>query len=152
MSEFQQKKQLPSMYKMMYDFSRYLSEDLREAIRKNNIGVTHKLRNSISFTLRRNGNEVSSIILKYNDYGKFVDMGVGRGMPLGSRKQLGASFFKKRNEKGQLLRHMRKPNPWYSKTIYRQNVRLGDMLEEYYGITSTNIIKENLPTTITLQM
>ena len=50
--------------------------------------------------------------LSYALYGKFVDMGVGRGMAAGVRKG-DDGYDRVRKNRGQLRRHTRKPRNWY---------------------------------------
>lgn len=70
--------------------------------------------------------------LSYALYGKFVDIGVGRGMAAGVRK--GQDGYERvRNSRGKLRRHQRKARPWYSKEIAHQTHRLSELLLELYG-------------------
>ena len=61
-----------------------------------------------------NGNP-DRIILTFNYYGKFVDMGVGKGVP---------------HAKVELSN--RKAKPWYSKTFYSQLMKLSEILQVKY--------------------
>ncbi|WP_343524398.1 hypothetical protein [Pedobacter sp.] len=84
----------------------------------------------IGHVIQANG-DVDSVIVKFMQYGRFVDMGVGRGMSKGSRLELGESnFSKKRNRLGQLLKLRRKAKPWYSKTKWREVLRLRELLAD----------------------
>ena len=62
-----------------------------------------------------NGNP-ELIIFTFEYYGKFVDMGVGRGVPL---SQVEFSY--------------RRPKPWYSKVFFSQLEKLKDILADKYG-------------------
>ncbi len=62
----------------------------------------------------------------FNHYGRFVDMGTGRGVS---------------HESVQLSN--RRARPWYSKTFFSQLEKLKDILEEKYGIKAQySIIQE----------
>ena len=87
--------------------------------------------------------------LSYALYGKFVDMGVGRGMGAGIR-QKDDGFDRIRNTRGQLHRHTREPRNWYSRELSYQTKRLSELMLDLYGkvliTTATDISGE---TTIT---
>ena len=70
--------------------------------------------------------------LSYALYGKFVDMGVGRGMGAGIRKK-DDGFERIRNTRGQLHRHTRKPRNWYSRELSHQTKRLSELMLDLYG-------------------
>ena len=70
--------------------------------------------------------------LSYALYGKFVDMGVGRGMKAGVRKG-DDGYDRIRNTRGKLRRHVRKARPWYSKEIAHQTKRLAELMLDLYG-------------------
>lgn len=103
---------------------------LKEALSSTGGGRrTDKLLNSISGELIRNSRGLDQILIKFKQYGRFVDMGVGRGMPAGGFRSLGeTTFLKKRNRKGQLHALARKPNPWFSKTKTRELARLRELI------------------------
>jgi len=101
-----------------------------------------KLSQSIVGEIIRNGQEAEQIIIKFAQYGRFVDMGVGRGMPIGSRKQLGEKqFSKKRNRGGQLHHYYRSPKPWFSKTKVREVARLRELLANHYAYKAMNEVE-----------
>lgn len=87
---------------------------LREQIQKRNIGVTDELVGSIASEMRRMAEGFLEGDLVFDESGRFVDMGVGRGHALGSRGALEST----RGAIG------RKPKPWYSRTYYG---RLNDL-------------------------
>ncbi|MGN8055634.1 hypothetical protein ACTJKN_05125 [Pedobacter sp. 22163] len=82
----------------------------------------------VGHVIQSNG-DVNSVIVKFMQYGRFVDMGVGRGMTKGYKSELGASnFARNRNDQGQLHKFNRKAKPWYSKTKYREIARLREIM------------------------
>lgn len=80
--------------------------------------------------------------LSYALYGKFVDMGVGRGMAAGVRRG-DDGYDRVRRTRGQLRRHTRKPRNWYSRELSYQTKRLAELMLDLYGTvliaTATNV-------------
>lgn len=72
------------------------------------------------------------IRLSYALYGKFVDMGVGRGHGQGVKKG-DDGYNRLRNTRGQLRRFERKARPWYSKEVAHQTKRLSELMLDLYG-------------------
>lgn len=70
--------------------------------------------------------------LSYALYGKFVDMGVGRGMAAGVRKG-DDGYERVRHSRGQLRRHQRQAKRWYSTEMAHQTHRLSELLLDLYG-------------------
>lgn len=80
--------------------------------------------------------------LSYALYGKFVDMGVGRGMGAGITKK-DDGYDRIRRNRGQLRRHTRKPRDWYGREMGYQTKRLSELMLDLYGTvliaTATNV-------------
>lgn len=71
---------------------------------------------SFMFDVREQSNgEVDKIVHAYNYYGRFTDMGVGRGVPMGTS---GSN---------------RKEKPWHSETYWRSVAVLTNKMSELYG-------------------
>lgn len=122
-------------------------DKLREALKAQQVGRhSGHLLNSIAGELKRSSGTVEEVIIKFQQYGRFVDMGVGRGFQRGSRKQLGdQKFGKKRNAAGQL--HSvggRTPKPWFSKTKTREVARLRELLIDHHENLVLNEIENRL--------
>lgn len=100
---------------------------------------------SFAFQLVANGGNIEEVIFKFKAYGRFVDMGVGRGVPKGARGT--AAFNKARKENGQLQRYGRKPKPFYSKTKTREIGILRTILIRDYGINSLSQLESAFNTT-----
>lgn len=75
-----------------------------------------------------NGN-VQRIEFAFNYYGKFVDMGVGRGVTL---------------EEVNNPDNRRKPKPWYGRTFYAEVQKLGRLMAEKYAHKGALTIVENI--------
>ena len=126
-------------------------QNLREQISKLKIKDTGHLLASIHGALIGSaGDDVERLSVAYAMYGKFVDMGVGRGMGAGVRKSNDA-YTRIRDEKGQLYRHSRKARPWSSKEMGRQTFRLSTLLSEYYGDTMIAVTLD-MPATVEINL
>jgi hypothetical protein len=108
------------------------------------IGQSGQLYDTLNHTLiRAAGGNVEKIEFLFNYYGSFVDMGVGRGMPLGGKGE-NENYSKYRNERGQLHVYRRKAKKWYSPVIYRELITLRELLASKYGIIGGSIISEKI--------
>ena len=86
------------------------------------------------------GGDIQRIEFAFHYYGKFVDMGVGRGTRLGD---LPMSRTKRRFA-GRFLGTGRVPRKWYSKTFYSESQRLAEILQKEYGHRGQMVITENI--------
>ena len=92
------------------------------------IGHSGKLINSFAHhVITQSGGDPEKIEFAFEYYGKFVDMGVGRGVTIGEVE------FSDRRRK-----------PWYSKTFFSQVKRSGEILGEKYARKGQAVIIENL--------
>lgn len=84
-------------------------------------------------------NGVATIRISFLLYGKYVDMGVGRGVPQGAA---GTKAFKaSRNSRGQLNSYKRKPKRFYSDNMGKETVILGGILINEYSKAFGELIK-----------
>jgi hypothetical protein len=79
------------------------------------------------------------IQLAFNFYGRFVDMGVGRGVKIGNVKENATS----RRLEGKMLGNRRRPRKWYSKTLRAETLRLTEILAQQYGRSVIDMILQN---------
>jgi hypothetical protein len=86
------------------------------------------------------GGDVQRIEFAFRYYGKFVDMGVGRGTKLGDQPMSQGM----RKLSGKLLGMKRVPKKWYSKTFYAETQKLIEILQEEFGHRGQIIISENI--------
>lgn len=85
-------------------------------------------------TVKRNTSNAGYLELRFAEYGRFIDMGVGRGYKKGSKESLGKKeFAKKRNALGQLHNANRQRINWYSGLAYKMVYS-----ELKYAITAKN--------------
>jgi hypothetical protein len=90
--------------------------------------------------LASSGGDVQKIEFAFRYYGKFVDMGVGRGTRLGDQPiSMGVHKLS-----GKFLGMKRVPKKWYSKTFYSETQRLVEILQEEYGHRGQVSISENI--------
>lgn len=75
-----------------------------------------------------NGN-VAKIEFAFNYYGKFVDMGVGKGVTLEDVGNPNTT---------------RKPKPWYSRTFYAEVKKLTEILAQKYARKGVLTVIENI--------
>lgn len=79
--------------------------------------------------------DVDRILFAFEYYGKFIDMGVGRGVTVANIAQSG-----------------RKPKPWYGKIFFSQVKKLSEIMQEKYArqsaIEIANVL-ENIENTNT---
>lgn len=123
--------------KCVQDYLQSVEVALQALIRRKNIGVTDDLVNSIRSRAYQAAAGASGDLL-FKEYGRMVDMGAGRGHPLGglaaTKVELKAS-----NTKGLALikDKVRKPKKWYSPTVYGKLTYLQNKL--LYGFTQEAI-------------
>jgi hypothetical protein len=119
-------------------------ERFQEALKKNKVGVTDKLFKSfLSNVIRSSGGQVSRIEIEFLFYGRYVDMGVGKGFPIGGHKSF-RDFSRYRDARGRLLKMGRKPKKWYSKTKTFEIGKLTTLLAEQYGLQTAKAVESAL--------
>ena len=106
---------------------------LEQALDARGVGVTDALRASLAFrVMRGSGSNKGSYQLLFNESGRMVDMGSGRGvrgLQSDTRKE---SAVKKSNA------NVRKPKKWYSKTFYGSLNNLITRLSRNYAEYAAN--------------
>lgn len=110
------------------------------------------LYNSLLATAIKNSDgDLKVAIIRFNYYGRYVDMGVGKGVPIGGQKEK-TDFLKYRNEKGQLHKYKRKPKKWYSRTLAGRVKTLSELLAEQFGIEVIHILEQGLKTDVRMDL
>jgi hypothetical protein len=82
--------------------------------------------------------------LSYALYGKFIDMGVGRGMGQGVRRG-DDGYDRIRNSRGRLRRKERKARKWYGREMAYQTKRLAELMSELHGTILISAASDALP-------
>lgn len=104
-----------------------------DRIEKLGVQYSFQLEESLLYELIGNsGGLPERIEFSFNYYGKFVDMGVGRGVKLDQVKF-------QRMDGGR-----RRPKTWYSKVMYGQMQRLREIMQQKYARIGTLVIYENI--------
>ena len=130
---------------MVADWSAYLKNDLAKMLVKKKIGNTGSLAASVKYHIVSDSDGPVKVVFEFNHYGKFVDMGVGRGQKLGDVKG-NAEIMRAAGIKG------RKAKKWYSKTIFPEANTLALLLKEQYGIKAIELINDSIQSTINMTM
>jgi hypothetical protein len=107
---------------VMQWFLPIMVERLEKELGVQSVGFTGKLRDSFKYKVRAAGNKVSGEV-KFNFYGRFVDMGVGKGVTLGE-KQNNRQISSNRSG----LTHKRVAKPWFSKVYALERERLSEIM------------------------
>jgi hypothetical protein len=115
-----------------------LVQRLKEKATQLNINNTGALINSIDAQVLQATDNSLFIRLNYKEYGKYVDMGVGRGVRIGARGS--NAFAQARNGRGQLLRYRRRPRKWYSPVIGKETVILAGIVSRNYADRFGNLM------------
>jgi len=96
------------------------------------------LYNSFGFQVQASSEGLQKILITYLNYGKYVDMGVGRGVAVGDRGT--SAFSRYRNSGGQLRNYKRKAKKWYSPVIFHEQVMLMHIMADQFGDAATSTI------------
>lgn len=143
---------MPTQFETVEKWLEFTLDDLRANIQRLKINDTgHLLASVQGHLVAAAGGDVQKLSIAYAAYGKFVDMGVGRGMGAGIRKR-DSDYARIRDERGRLHTFSRRPRPFASKVIGRQSFRLSVLLSDYFGETITANIQDALPAQITLNL
>lgn len=115
----------------------------KEALKKEGVEeFSRDLINSLLAETVRNGGDIEKVIFKFKGYGRFIDMGVGRGVATGKRGS--NSFAKSRRDDGKLKNYGRKVKPWYSKTKTREVAILRQLLVTQYQVQTLAELEDGL--------
>lgn len=109
--------------------------ELKKALTRMNIGVTDDLYRSLLYqVMRASGSFDGQYQLSFHEYGRFVDMGTGRG----GRAKYESMAGNRRKLVG------RKPKKFYSKTTYGMLNRLIESIAYGYQEATADTVKEAL--------
>jgi len=128
-----------------------LTDRLHNALDKYNIGkLDGALWRSIqAATIAENGN-AEKVITRFLQYGRFIDMGVGRGVPIGLAGT--GAFSAARNDDGTLRRNRRRKKVWYSKTYYADVMRFKELYLQTFNQQVPGQISEALAGDISMNI
>ena len=112
-------------------FADYVIKRWLTKIKSLGIGKSNELYNSFVAEVTRNANgDVNKMIFTFRYYGRFVEMGVGKGISLAD---IGVGS--------------RAPKPWYSKIFVSQVKKLAELMGKDLAYKSTQTIVEILSDT-----
>ncbi|MDB4922808.1 hypothetical protein, partial [Mucilaginibacter sp.] len=122
---------------------------LHQALDKYNIGkLDGQLWKSLQEHIVKNNGDAQKVIIQFLQCGRFVDMGVGRGVPIGAAGT--SAFSAARNANGTLKHYARKPKPWFSRAYYRESQRFAELFAKEFNKQIPVQIIEAMNTNITL--
>lgn len=112
---------------------------------KRKLTRTRDLYNSFGRELRMSSSGLDVLKIDFNMYGRFIDMGVGRGV------NTNAALLRKRYgiHKPDVPR---KPIKWYSKRKTSEEKRLSEILVQRYGMGLIQMAETLLSNTVTLNL
>lgn len=118
---------------------------MKIAAKRLNIGVTNEAINSLAYTAVQQGAEGGIAKLSFEDVLRFVDMGVGRGHPLGGLKAVRVALQSSK-QKGiaQIRDKGRKPKKVYSKIAYGKLTWLENTLLHGYTEETIAMLKQQM--------
>ena len=113
----------------------------KEKLQKLRIGQSGALESSfIKEVVGTPSGDIISIQFSFRYYGKFVDMGVGKGTAIGGVAENRTS----RALEGKMLGNRRRAKKWYGKTFYAEVATLKEILIKEYAHKGTLVICENI--------
>ena len=108
----------PFIIKCLNDYMNSLENTMRISAKRMGIGISQEAINSLSFVTAAAGTGAVSQ-LSFKQYLRFVDMGVGKGHPLGGMTSMKLTLLsQKKTGSVQLNKNGRKPKKVYSKPAY----------------------------------
>jgi hypothetical protein len=124
------------MQKAVREYMESVREGMRRAGARLKVNDTGDALATISYAAAISGPADVSASLSFKEYLRFVDMGVGKGRPLGGLKEV-RQTLQASNNVGVVLKSTRKPKKVYSKVAYGNLTWLENKL--LYGLTEETI-------------
>lgn len=116
--------QLINMHDAVKGWAEVAIDKLGDALDDYEIGPLHgPIWQSLMYQLIEHNGDVEQVLIKFRQYGRFIDMRVGKGMKLSQRGQ----------PSDKAGSYGRKKRPWYSRTKTREIGILRYVLVKYYG-------------------
>jgi hypothetical protein len=133
--------QLPDINGAVAGWAGVTDERFKEALVKTGVKeYSRELVLSIRHELKRHNGNIDEVLLKFAAHGRFVDMRVGRGAPMGSAP------------KSRLKAYGRRKKMWYSKTKTREVAILRELLISQYQVQTVHTIEDGLTFTQNLTL
>jgi hypothetical protein len=138
----------PTIEQIVNEWASITIEEWQKKLKKFGVGVSGKLAASFQKSIYKNGDSVSAVELRFQYYGRYVDMGVSRSRPIGN------PILETVNERrGRLGLNIKAgPKRWYSKTKTHEVYRLRELLAKYYKIETVGVMESGLPGSLKIEM
>lgn len=129
--------------KCLAEYNQDVIAAMKAHAKRNNIGVTHEAVQSLAYKTFQQGQGAYSN-LSFLEYLRMVDMGAGRGHPLGGLKGVTVELQSRRQKGLALVKdNIRKPAKIYSKIAYgKLNHLYGKLMHGYTEETITMLKAE----------
>jgi hypothetical protein len=137
----QETKQI-NLQQFTVDWASITIKRFAQSLVKKQVGGT-ALKSSFKFQIVSGADGPQKVIFSYLNTGKFVDMGVGRGVKLGDVKG-NKALYKATGVQG------RAAKKWYSKTMSAETKRLAELMSIEYGQSMIAVATEDIPNEINL--
>jgi len=106
----------------------------QESLQKKKIGISGALFNSFKRELVANGGDVAGVLIKFAMYGRFRDMGVGRGMKAYERKTNKSNLIGAKQYGANVSYSRRQGKRWYPKVKAHETMKLQEILVRDLGV------------------
>lgn len=129
-----------NMRGLIDDWARIAIDRYKKEIAKKNIGVSGALSRSFQKEITVSGGDVKAVYIRFLMYGRFRDMGVGRGLKAYERK-INKEFLIAAKTYGANVEYVRRqPKRWFNKPKMAQIYKLREILaKELDHAVVTNI-------------
>ena len=118
---------------LVNDWARYTINAFQRQLKKKKIGVSGALFRSFIHQLEARGGDVDAVMISFAMYGRFRDMGVGRGLKAYERKTNKANLIGAKRYGADVSYVGRQPKRWYPKLKTAESIRLQELLIERLG-------------------
>lgn len=125
-------------------WARFTIERWRGKQRDLAIGVSGHLSRSMRYALQMSGRDVTGVSFSFPMYGRFVDMGVGRGLRSHERSTNVMNRNAAKSVGAQVLYSVRKPKRWFNKPKMARIYALKEMLAGRVAAGVSTQVSDNM--------
>jgi hypothetical protein len=125
-------------------WARYAIAAFQSQLKKKRVGQSQQLFNSFARELKLSGGDVTAVMIRFNFYGRFRDMGVGRGVSSHEVKSNKQNLIAAKKYGADVDYTRRQPKRWYAKEKVHQTLRLKEILIKEMGIELVNGLENSL--------
>jgi hypothetical protein len=130
--------------KCLNDYMNDVIETMRQAAKRIGIDPSGDALSSLSYVAAKDGNGAVAN-LSFKEYLRFVDMGVGRGHPLGGMASMKITLLSQKKSGSILVAdRKRKPKKIYSKTAYGKLTWLENQLLYGFSEETKALLQQNM--------